>query len=245
MKFIDIQYSWKNLTLWELLTEGNIPFGWEELFEIKDIQNELLNISKHLEIESENHIIYPPINQVFRSFIPLQDISVVILGQDPYFSGTNEYDGSAIGLSFSVKPGNKINPSLKNIYKQLKNEKFNPVENGDISHLIKQGVFLLNTALTVRFHSPDTHTKYWYNFTKYIINYLSKKKKNIIWVLLGNKSQSFEKYIEKEHYIIKTSHPSPFSCSRKTKKSSAFFGSNIFTNINNILENNNKNKIIW
>jgi uracil-DNA glycosylase len=245
LTFVEEKYSWKTLTLWDFLTEGNIPSDWKTFFTEDDVQIELQKISKYLHIESKEYIIYPPIHQVFRSFISLNKIKLVVLAMDPYHNGTTEYDGSAIGLCFSVKPSNKINPSLKNIYKELKNNGFKPQENGDLTHLPKQGVMLLNTSLSVRHHKPDSHTKIWKKFSEKLITYINNNTNGCIFLLMGSKAQHFQQYISSNNYIVKSTHPSPFSCLRCTKTSPAFIGSGVFTKINDILEQNNKTKILW
>lgn len=246
INFVEEKYSWKTLTLWYFLREGNIPRGWEEFFILEDVQQELQKISEFLRKESQEHIIYPPPNKVFRAFIPLDKMKVVVIGMDPYHNGTTEYDGSAIGLCFSVKPGNKVNPSLKNMYKELKNEGFSPKENGDLTHLVKQGVLLLNTALSVRHHKPDSHTKVWKSFSEKLIRYICDGTQGVVFLLMGAKAQFFESCIDRcNHYVVKSTHPSPFSCLRSTKEACAFIGSGVFKKINDILKKDGLLEISW
>ena len=130
MIFINDVYSWKNQSLIDYLNEGNIPITWYRFF--KDNENEILSISDKIEFEKQkqdDYTIYPPINLTFRSFIPVDKMKVVILGQDPYHN-----KDSAVGLCFSVCPNNKINPSLKNIYKELKLEKYDVNDDGTLYH---------------------------------------------------------------------------------------------------------------
>jgi uracil-DNA glycosylase len=130
--FLNYICSWKTLTLWNYLLEGNIPKNWNYFFEHN--KHELFKISKMLETSTH---IFP---KVFRSFI---NPSIVILGQDPY------HNGSAVGYCFSVLPGNNINPSLNNIYTELKNNGYEITKNGILNHWVDQGCFMLNTSLTL------------------------------------------------------------------------------------------------
>ena len=238
--FINNIYSWNVMSLFDFLAEGNIPKGWEEFF-IKN--SEILNnISE--KIRNEKNIVYPQINNVFRSFIPINNINDIIIGQDPYHNGTTEFDGSAVGYCFSVKKGNNINPSLRNIYKELVLEGYNVKNDGDLSKWAKQGCFLLNTALTVIKGVPDSHTNVWSDFTENVITYVDNNCKNIVWLLMGAKAHHFDMFINKNK-IIKTSHPSPFSANRSVGEIPAFIGSNIFKDINIYLKSKGKNEIIW
>lgn len=225
IQFLDIYYDWSTISLKNFLDEGNIPSGWLSFFTDTKTQFIVENISNYLDNEKET--IYPPINQIFRSlyFVKPQNIKVVILGQDPY------HNGSAVGLCFSVKKDNYINPSLKNIYKELKNEGFNPEENGDISHWAKQGVLMLNTSLTVRKGQPGSHTDVWYNFTIHLIKNIGQNKE-IKWILLGRDAQSVIKYIKGQ--TLCASHPSPFSANKKCGNYPPFIGSGIFKEISEI-----------
>jgi len=237
---IDEQYSWKTQTLEEFINEGNIPIGWEDYFNDFSNREKINDISSKLKEQSKENIIYPPINYVFRALIRLPKIKVVILGQDPY------HNGSAVGLCFSVKKGNAINPSLRNIYKELELEQYNVNKDGDLSHLYNQGCLLLNLSLTVNKGEPDSHTRIWSSFTYTIIKYISDNTSNIIWLLMGNNAQSSLKHIDtNKHVIFKTSHPSPFSAYNSYRDVPAFIGSNIFKKINNNLSLQNKNEIKW
>ena len=197
------------------------------------------NISKELEVEAKTSTIYPEINKVFRAFIPLDKIKVVILGQDPY------HNGSAVGLCFSVLPGNKVNPSLKNIYTELKNEGYSPVENGILTHWAKN-CCMLNTALTVRKGEADSHTHIWFDFSEKVIKYISDNTKNTVWLLMGSKALEFNPLIDEEkHTVFVTSHPSPFSAHRGFRYYPSFLGSNVFTQINDYLQAYHNMTIKW
>lgn len=231
---VDDTYSWKNMSLWEYLTEGNIPSGWEEFFLRSDVQQQLIYISNELDNSRNQFIIYPPIYQVFRAFYltPLDKITAIIIGQDPYHSGTTEYDGSAIGLCFSVKSGNTINPSLKNIYKELKSSGFEPNENGDLIHWAKQGVLMLNMGLTVEKGDADSHTSIWHKFSEMVVKYIDQKRKDSVhWLLFGSPSIKVGENNVRYGKIHKASHPSGLSCYRASKLAPAFFGSKVFLNV--------------
>ena len=154
MKFIDETYDWENMTL----TMVETPLSWEECFET--VRDDIRAIS--YELEHTNATIYPSPDRVFRAFneVRLENVRLVILGQDPY------HNGNATGLCFDVKPGGRLNPSLKNIYRELENENFFPNKNGNLSHLPKQGVLLLNTALTVEKGAAASHEAIWADFTE-------------------------------------------------------------------------------
>lgn len=239
LTFVNDTYDWKNLSLIDFLKEGHIPIEWKNFFE-SNIEN-LNKISDFIDSKKTENIIYPPIKNVFKAFISPDKIKVVILGQDPY------HNGSAVGYCFSVLSGNNINPSLRNIYKELKANGYNNIkEDGDISHWAKQGCFLLNTSLTVEKSIPDSHTNIWNDFTNNVIKYLANNYKNLVWLLMGSKAHYFQNLIDfKNNKVICTSHPSPFSAHRNTKKIQSFFGSNCFNEINSYLEKVNKSKIVW
>lgn len=239
----DKTYSWKDTTLMEFLNEGNYPTGWSDFFSQENIKKELQKVSDKL--NQESGIVYPPVNQVFRAFYktPASKVKAVLLGMDPYHNGTTDVDGSAVGLCFSVRKGNNINPSLRNMYAELKAEGFKMEEDGDLSRWTDEGVLMLNTALTVRQSSADSHTSIWSGFTDHLVTYLAKKIKPV-WVLMGTHAQRYMKDICKGLFVIST-HPSPFSFMRPTKTAPAFMGSMIFTEINSMLLKSDKKPINW
>jgi uracil-DNA glycosylase len=154
----DKSYSWKGTTLSEFLGEGNIPGGWRDFFHISNVRESLANISS--ELAQKSRILYPPLKDVLVAFYmtPLDTFKVVLLGQDPYHSGTDEFDGSAMGLAFSVRSGNPTNPPLKNIYKELATEGFSRDDrNGDLREWTSH-TLLLNTALTVVKGEAGSHS---------------------------------------------------------------------------------------
>lgn len=232
--FHEEEWSWNILSLWQFIEERNYPVAWSRFFEKEEIMNILKEISKKIVSKKP---IYPPINRVFRTFtLPKEKIRVVILGMDPYHN-----PGSAVGLCFSVPKGGKINPSLRNIYSELEREGYTGEKNGDLSHWLEQGVFMLNTALTVEEGSPDSHTDAWYDFSRAVIREINDE--GVIWLLMGAKAIAFQDSISGK--VIKTSHPSPFSAHRNSKDASAFLGSGAFTRINSYLEKQSLPMIKW
>lgn len=190
-------------------------------------------------IRSEKLAVYPPVQDRFAicSLCPRRKVRVVILGQDPYH-GPN----MAMGMSFSVHPDIPVPKSLNNIYTELCNEYVGrePRPNGDLTGWAKQGVFLLNTALTVVHGQAGSHLEYWQPFANSLIQYISDKCDSVVFLLWGKPAQSKKKYIDgKKHHIIETSHPSPLSAHR------GFFGSNCFSRANDYLLKMGKRPIEW
>lgn len=187
----------------------------------------------------DKEIIYPPKNMIFNALklTPYNNVKVVIVGQDPYHG-----EGEAHGLSFSVKKGIKLPPSLKNIYKELENDLGikAPVD-GDLTKWAKEGVLLLNATLTVKKDMPNSHSKIgWEPFTDYIIRKLNNKDKPIVFILWGNYARSKKKYItNSKHLIIESTHPSPFSANN------GFFGSKPFSRTNIFLKKCGIKEIDW
>ena len=238
LELVDGTYDWKDMTIIDFLNEGNIPTEWKKLFlsEIETLQDISISLNKI------KYIIFPPIHQVFRAFYltPLHKIKTVILGQDPY------HNGSAVGICFSVLSGNKINPSLQNIYNELENEGFRPKKDGNLFHLCEQGCLLLNTALTVEKGDPESHVSIWYEFSEKVIRYISENTSNTAWLLMGKKALDFKTHIDtSKHKIFGTSHPSPLGAYRPYRNYPAFISSGVFRQINNYLQKINKKPIKW
>ena len=210
--------------------------SWEEIFNNYPKIDELNNMIKEIDEQRLTKTIYPPKEQVFRVFdLPLKDIKVVILGQDPYHN-----PDQACGLSFSVNDGVPLPKSLINIYKELHDDLgIKPAKTGNLESWFKQGVFLLNAVLTVEKNSPASHSKMgWENFTDYIIENISEKNENVVFVLWGAYARSKSKLIDpSKHKIIESAHPSPLSAYR------GFFGSKVFSQINNYLAENDRETI--
>lgn len=197
--------------------------------------------------------IFPLKNDILNAFkyCKLEDIKVVILGQDCYINSikiNEKIIPQANGLAFSVNKEHKIPPSLKNIFKEMKEsiDGFEIPENGDLTYLAKQGVLLLNCALTVEEGKSNSHAKKWEKVTNKIIEYISNNTNNVVFILWGNFSKSKKKLINNNHCIIEGKHPSPLSA-RYNKKGTelSFFGHNYFNRCNNYLKTKNKKEIIW
>ena len=210
--------------------------SWEEIFNNYPKIDELNNMIKEIDEQRLTKTIYPPKEQVFRVFdLPLKDIKVVILGQDPYHN-----PDQACGLSFSVNDGVPLPKSLINIYKELHDDLgIKPAKTGNLESWFNQGVFLLNAVLTVEKNSPASHSKMgWENFTDYIIENISEKNENVVFVLWGAYARSKNKLIDpSKHKIIESAHPSPLSAYR------GFFGSKVFSQINSYLAENDRETI--
>lgn len=221
IRYVKIEASWKN----KLETE----FSSSYFAELK-----LFLLSERLE-----QIVYPPGNQIFSAFshTPFNAVKVVIVGQDPYHG-----PGQANGLCFSVAPGLKLPPSLQNIYKEIESDIGLPMsKNGDLRSWANQGVFLLNTTLTVRAGSPASHHgKGWERFTDAAIKALSNERDGLVFLLWGKPAQSKEKLIDAtKHFILKAAHPSPLSAYN------GFFGCRHFSKANKILLDLGKTPIHW
>ena len=210
--------------------------SWNEVFKNYQKIDELNSMIKKINEQRLTTTIYPPKEQVFRVFnLALEDIKVVILGQDPYHN-----PDQACGLSFSVNDGVPLPKSLINIYKELYTDLgIRPANTGNLEPWFKQGVFLLNAVLTVEKNSPASHSKMgWEDFTDYIIETISKKNENVVFVLWGNYARGKKKLINpSKHKIIESAHPSPLSAYR------GFFGIKVFSQINNYLKLHNKKTI--
>lgn len=226
--------------------------SWDEFYE--ENEDEIEEVSSRLsERASEGIVIYPPIECVFRTFIPLSKIKVVILGQDPY------HNGSATGLCFSVKKGQVLNPSLKNIIKSLERSGFEPsdgVMKGDLSSWLSQGCFLFNTALTVEQGSAGSHCSLWSSFSIRVIRYLLKNKKGLCWILFGGKAvEAVEKancrstscgyFRDNGHFSVISSHPSPFSVHNNLGGNPSFYESESFKRANDGLVERGGEVVRW
>ena len=183
--------------------------------------------------------VYPPAEELFNAFhlTPFEKVKVVILGQDPYHN-----TGQAHGLSFSVKPGVEIPPSLVNIYKELHDDLgcYIP-NNGYLVKWAEQGVLMLNTVLTVRAHMANSHHgKGWEEFTDAAIRALNAQDRPIVFILWGRPAQMKKAMLNNpNHLILEAPHPSPLSAYR------GFFGSRPFSKTNNFLKEHGVEPIDW
>ncbi len=183
--------------------------------------------------------VYPPAKFVFHAFelCPFDAVKVVILGQDPYHG-----PGQAHGLSFSVREGIRMPPSLQNIYKEIADDVGGEIPNhGNLEHWAAQGVLLLNATLTVRASAAGSHqNKGWETFTDAVIKTISDTKESVVFILWGNYARAKKALIDmSKHCIIESPHPSPFSAQH------GFFGSRPFSKTNEYLKSNGKEPIAW
>lgn len=212
--------------------------SWRPFLDHEFQQEYFAELSEFLKYEYSTKVIYPKKSQVFSAFTTdLNDIKVVILGQDPYHT-----PGAAHGLAFSVPEGEKIPPSLVNIYKEIDSDiGHHANKSGCLVSWQKQGVLLLNNVLTVEAHYAGSHRGYgWETFTENVIKYLSSSREHLVFILWGRDARSKKPLIDgRKHLIIESAHPSPLSAYN------GFFGSRPFSRTNEYLEKNNKTPIVW
>lgn len=213
---------------------------WKKFLEKEFNSNYFQNIIKNTKEEYSKFICFPKGNNIFRAFdeCPFQKLKVIIIGQDPYHG-----DNQANGLCFSVNNDIDNPPSLTNIFHELNNNIIeNKRENSDLVDWSNQGVLLLNSVLTVRRKFPGSHRYIgWETFTDNVIKTISKKKKNLVFMLWGNYAKNKEKHIfDNKHLILKSGHPSPLSANK-----GYWFGNNHFIKCNEFLINNKISPIKW
>lgn len=218
---------------------GQIGNSWDVLLKEEFSKDYYKELQDFLAGEYENYIIHPDKDEIFSalSATSYEDTRVVIFGQDPYH-GENQ----AHGMAFSVKKGVDIPPSLKNIYKELNQEMGLYIPNhGNLEKWAKQGVLLLNSALTVRDGEANSHKgKGWEKITDKITEILNNRREPVIFILWGNDAKKKEELITSpQHIILSAAHPSPLSASR------GFFGCGHFMKVNNILKALNQEPIDW
>lgn len=217
-----------------------IEKSWKEILREYFTSKNFQNLSDFIRAEYVSKKVYPKPQDIFKAFwlTPFDKVKVVILGQDPYHGPMQ-----AEGLSFSVQFGVKLPPSLQNIYKEIESD-LGIKKDFSAGHLelwAKQGVFLLNSILTVVANSPASHQgKGWEEFTDEVIKTISDKKEHVVFILWGNFARTKKFLInENKHLIIESAHPSPFSAH------SGFFGSKPFSKCNDYLEKTGQDKIKW
>ncbi len=215
-----------------------LGLSWgQELQEIFATQP-LRCLTDFLEQEYASHTIYPRKSDIFRAYhlTPYEKVRVIFIGQDPYHG-----EGQAHGLCFSVPQGVSYPPSLKNLLHELKDNLDISRPNGDLSSWAQQGIFLINTILTVRKGAPLSHQHLgWEFFFQKTIESLNRKKEPLLFVLLGAQAQKVEKMISNPiHQIFKAPHPSPLSAYR------GFFGSGLFLAIEDFIKNSYQDQIQW
>jgi len=209
------------------------PTSWKPLLSDEVLKPYYLKIQQFLERQDKlGKVIYPPRKDIFNAFnlTTPQNVKVVIIGQDPYHGY-----GQAHGLCFSVKKGAKIPPSLRNIFKELEDDIGCEIPiHGDLSHWATQGVFLLNTILTVEEKQASSHQGIgWEEFTDKVIQTISDNKEKVVFILWGNYARKKEYLIDsKKHLVIESAHP---AAEIYAGGKAGFFGSKPFSRANQYL----------
>ena len=213
--------------------------GWHDRLSAEQHKAYYKSLMLFLSQEDQKHVVFPSKSDRFNAYnrTPFDKVKVVILGQDPYH-GENQ----AHGLSFSVRHAQALPPSLKNIYRELVSDMGCKMpKEGDLTSWAQQGVFLLNTVLSVRASQAGSHQqKGWETFTDATITLLSEEKEHLVFILWGRPAQSKERLIDaNKHLVLKAPHPSPLSAYR------GFFGSKPFSKTNDYLSANGLAPIDW
>ena len=217
----------------------HIGNDWDALLKEEFKKDYYLSLREFLKAEYLSKKIYPPMNDIFNAlkYTSYEDARVVILGQDPYHG-----EGQAHGLCFSVKEGIPFPPSLKNIFKEIKESLgIDMPKSGELVGWAKQGVLLLNTTLTVREGAPQSHKgRGWEILTDRIIELMNEKERPVVFMLWGGNARAKKSLItNKHHLVLECAHPSPLSAY------AGFFGSNHFAKANEYLESKNERPIDW
>lgn len=220
-------------------TINNITNSWNDILSLEFSKEYFTTLNNFILDEQSDYTIYPNTDDIFNAYniTSIEDIKVVVLGQDPYHGL-----GQAHGLAFSVLDGVKYPPSLHNIFKELSSDIGCDVpSSGNLTPWAKQGVFLINAVLTVRAGAAGSHQKKgWEMFTDATIKAISQNCENIVFILWGKPAQLKEKIIDSsKHLVLKAPHPSPLSSYR------GFFGSKPFSLTNEYLKLHNKEEIDW
>jgi uracil-DNA glycosylase len=212
---------------------------WDKFFQEEQGKEYYQKLMNEVNKAYENSVVFPPKDKIFYAFslTPLENLKVVILGQDPYHGATQ-----AQGLAFST-PSNITNPpSMRNMLKEIEDDIGSSVcQNGDLSSWAENGVLLINAILTVEESKPKSHHKLgWEIFTDNLIKFISSNCKDVVFILWGSSAIKKEKIINKaKHHILSGVHPSPLSAYR------GFFGCKHFSKTNKILKSLGKKEIIW
>ena len=211
---------------------------WDVVLEPEFKKDYFKKLGVFVKSEYNKKIIYPEYKNIFNAlrYTDFDDVKVVILGQDPYH-GENE----AHGLSFSVRKGTPMPPSLRNIFKELYDDIGVKRTETDLTSWAKEGVLLLNSIMTVVKDQPLSHKNHgWEIFTDNVIRMLGKRKEKMVFILWGSYARSKKELIKnKKHLILESVHPSPLSANR------GFFGSKPFSKTNTFLKKNNIEEIKW
>ncbi len=213
--------------------------SWRELIEFEAGKPYFRQLIRAVDMAREKAEIYPAREDMFSCFVvcPLDKTKVVVIGQDPYHG-----PGQAHGMSFSVRPGVKIPPSLRNIYKELKSDlDINPPKDGYLEKWAKEGVLLVNTSWSVERGKPSSHANLgWMEFSENLLEFLNDFERPLVFILWGAHAQKVGSIITNpKHLKIISAHPSPFSANR------GFFGSKPFSTTNDFLGEQGQRPINW
>jgi len=219
----------------------NLSQEWQDVLADEIAKPYFKDLLSSLEEDCKQHICYPPLDLIFSAFnhCSFKDVKVVIIGQDPYHGA-----GEANGLSFSVNDNVKIPPSLRNIFREINSDLdsvFMPAS-GNLEKWADQGVLLLNASLTVRKDSPNSHKHLkWNLFTDAVIQAISDKKENVVFLLWGSFAQKKGLKIDRlKHYVLESGHPSPMSANQ-----GKWFGNKHFSKTNAFLRSKGLKEIEW
>ncbi|MGW2869465.1 uracil-DNA glycosylase [Kitasatospora sp. NPDC001225] len=215
-----------------------LPESWRGVLGAETEKPYFAELAAFVAAQREEHEVFPPSGQEFAALeaTPYDKVRVLVLGQDPYHD-----NGQAHGMSFSVLPGTKTPPSLRNIFKELDADLGVPApDNGYLMHWAEQGVLLLNAVLTVRAHEANSHkAKGWEKFTDAVIKAVSDRDEPVVFVLWGNYAKKKLPLIDTaKHVVVQGAHPSPLSAK-------LFFGSRPFSQINAALDSFGAEAIDW
>ncbi|PQJ81781.1 uracil-DNA glycosylase [Polaribacter glomeratus] len=217
----------------------NLSESWSTILQPQFKKPYFKELASFVSSEYKNYTCYPKEKDIFAAFdfCSLNDLKVVIIGQDPYHD-----ENQANGLCFSVKDGIKHPPSLKNIFKELASDLDKEIpQSGNLEKWAKQGVLLLNATLTVRAHEAGSHQKMgWETFTDEVIKQISEEKENVVFLLWGKFAESKKVLIDsKKHTLFIAPHPSPLGAWR------GWFGSKQFSKTNTFLKKIGAKPIVW
>ena len=212
--------------------------NWQEFIEQEKQQEYFIKLMEKVNEAYANETVYPPKEEMFSCFdlCPYEDVKVVIIGQDPYHGA-----GQAHGLCFSVKPGVKVPPSLKNIYKELKTDLgIDAPKHGYLIDWAKQGVLMMNTSWSVTEGKAGSHKKFgWTKFTQRVLEVLNDYDKPLVFILWGNHAIDAAKEVTNpKHFLLKGPHPSPLA-------GGGFFGTKPFSQTNEFLIKSGREHINW
>jgi uracil-DNA glycosylase len=225
-----------------MATQGDIKLhsSWLEPLSGEFAQDYMADLKQFLVAERERgKHIFPKGSEWFRALdlTPLDEVRVVILGQDPYHG-----PGQAHGLCFSVQPGVQTPPSLVNIFKELESDLgIKPARHGFLEHWAKQGVLLLNSVLTVEMGRAASHRdRGWERFTDAVIRQVNERPDPVVFMLWGSYAQKKAAFVDRSrHLVLKAPHPSPLSAY------SGFFGCRHFSKANAFLESKRRQPVDW